>query len=102
LDPLKAMSVYRLQPLNNHPDWRGSNYRGTCLVGATNESAARETAANHFGIARLRKLGEDAPANPWLNAGLVTCLEVVALTVPAVPEGVIMTAAADGWQLVDW
>jgi hypothetical protein len=66
------MALWRLQPLDlADPSWEASSHRGTVIVRAPDEAAAREQAQRAFGIKTRFSPGAGIKAPPWLRPALV-------------------------------
>ena len=77
------MATYYLEPKDREsPAWTGSAYRGPCVVGARSAEEARRLACGAFAVLR----GEDREPAPWLDEGLVRCLQLDDLDDPQ-PHG---------------
>ncbi len=71
--PDEELPVFQLTPQSlADPDWEASTYKGTVIVRAPSEKAARWAASLAFNIATQRKhIGERTRINPWRQVDLV-------------------------------
>ena len=84
------MPIYRLEPIDaNHADWRGSRLPPTPIwVNApTNGDARRMAQQVSVQFSRFTPK-EKIIYNPWLSAGMVTCIEDAS---KEVPENTVLT-----------
>jgi type II secretory pathway component HofQ len=66
------MPIWRLEPCDlNDPNWEASTHRGTAIVRAPSEAAARETAEKAFGVKTRFAPGKGLHLAPWLRPQLV-------------------------------
>lgn len=73
------MHIWKLSPLDASAlDWVASTYCGIAIVRAKSEKEARDCATQRFGIATKRDPNSgDLRLNPWTQAPLVSCEELV-------------------------
>ena len=89
------MKIFKAEPIperlkENH--WNASTHRGWAIIRAENEENAISIASSEFGIAALKKLGEETPVNPWRN-GLAIFTE---LTKEEIEESSYSTKGEEG------
>ena len=86
--------IWRLKPMNtsrNHPDWRGSHFRGDVVVRAVDEATARHLPSLAYGVAVPRRRGADSFIQPWRE--LADCDEETGTGFEAIGfEGVLSPA----------
>ena len=60
------MALWKLAPINlDHPRWEAGAYRGTVIVRAPNETAARQAATEKFYKSMVRPDGYLIRLSPW-------------------------------------
>ncbi len=60
------MALWKLAPINlDHPRWEAGAYRGTVIVRAPNETAARQAATEKFYKPMVRPDGYLIRLSPW-------------------------------------
>jgi hypothetical protein len=60
------MAIWRLIPVDlDDPSWLTSAHRGPTLVRASDESSARQTAQEAFGLPQRFRPGKGTPVPPW-------------------------------------
>ncbi len=60
------MALWKLAPINLvHPRWEVSTYKGTVIVRAPNETAARRAATEKFYESMDRPVGDLIRFSPW-------------------------------------
>ena len=60
------MALWKLAPINlDHPRWEAGAYRGTVIVRAPNETAARQAATEKFYMPMDRPVGDLIRLSPW-------------------------------------
>lgn len=75
----------------NHPDWRGSHFRGDVVVRAVDEATARHLPSLAYGVAVPRRRGADSFIQPWRE--LADCDEETGTGFEAIGfEGVLSPA----------
>jgi hypothetical protein len=66
------MPVWRLIPIDlDDPNWEASSHRGSAVVRAPSEAAARETAKVAFGVRTRFSPGKGMKQPPWARSELV-------------------------------
>lgn len=66
------MTVWKLTPLDlTDPNWEASSHRGTVIVRAPDEEAAREAVEAAFGVKTRFAPGRGVKAPPWKRGTLV-------------------------------
>jgi hypothetical protein len=87
-----ALSVYRLDPINfTDPCWQASSVKELLFVGANNDNAAREFAAQKTTMMVPRARFPAKLHSPWLDAKITSCgLET---SKHDVAEGQVVTAS---------
>jgi len=76
------MALWRLTPREplNLDGWRGSNYWGSVVIRAADETAAREIAQSAFEFAAIDHSPLEVRVRPWLQDRFVACTRVLATT----------------------
>jgi hypothetical protein len=60
------MALWRLTPINlDHPRWEAGAYKGTVIVRAPNETAARRAATEKFYMPMDMPVGDLIRLSPW-------------------------------------
>ncbi len=71
------MAIWMLEPTTRESEhWKASTYRGTIIVRAPDEKAARQRATRAFIIMVKKTRGASTPLPPWTDPTLVTCTRV--------------------------
>lgn len=71
------MALWKLTPIDLlDPNWEASSHRGTAIVRAPDEAAARAAAAEAFDVATRFPPGVGVKVPPWMRASLVKAEEI--------------------------
>ncbi len=71
------MPIWKLEPADlSSEHWACSTHKGTIIVRAPDEKAARSAATSAFGIAATVPRSRETLFSPWEQANLVKCLRL--------------------------
>jgi hypothetical protein len=78
------MAIWRLIPVDlDDPSWLTSAHRGPAVVRAPDESSARQTAQDAFGLPQHFRPGKGPPVPPWKRPEYVHAERLEASIYPA-------------------
>ncbi len=78
------MPLWKLTPIDPlDPNWEASSHRGTAIVRAPNEAAARAAAAAAFDVPTRFPPGAGTRTPPWTRASLVAATKIIDQRYPA-------------------